>query len=251
MQLSAKLTNRSRLKDFFIDPFGNLIFLKRALTGWIGIATYGRLNIWNKTKVIGAEKLMNLPKNNVLFISNHQTYFVDVIALYHVFCSVKWKFKNINNPLYLLLPRVKTYYIAAEETMKGNGFMAKLFAYAGALTVRRAWRSKNQDVKRSSDVKAPAKIRKALDFGWVVNFPQGTTTKNAPVRKGSASLIKKYRPIVVPVHLTGFDEAFAKKGIKIKNRGTNLSIEFGEPILFDESVGMAEIQQYLENHLID
>lgn len=249
MELVENLKKRSRLRDLFIDPFGNLIFLKRALTGWLGIATYGRLNIWNKTTVIGAKQLMDLPKNNVLFVSNHQTYYLDVIALYHVFGSVKWKFKNLNNPLYLLLPRVKAYYIAAEETMKGNGILPQLFSYAGAVTVRRSWRSKGKDVIRSSDVKAPAKIKKALDFGWVVNFPQGTTAKNAPVRKGSASLIKKYRPIVVPVHLDGFDEAFAKKGIRIKNRGTKLKIEFGKPIQFDENASIAEIQEYLEEQL--
>lgn len=242
--------DKKKKSNIFLDPFGNILFLKRALTGWLGIATYRHLNIINKTEVIGADFLMDLPDKNVLFVANHQTYYVDVIALYHIFGSVKWKFKNINNPLYLLLPRVKAYYIAAEETMKESGWLARLFSYAGAVTVKRSWRSKGKDVIRSSDVKAPAKIKTALEYGWVVNFPQGTTTVGAPVRKGSASLIKKYRPIVVPVKLTGFDEAFAKKGVKIKNRGTQLTVQFGEPIQFGTDTKVEEIQTYLEKVII-
>ena len=67
-------------KNRFRDPFGNVLFAKRALTGLIGLATYRGLNIVNKTHVEGAEYLLDLPKTNVLFVSNHQTYFVDVIA---------------------------------------------------------------------------------------------------------------------------------------------------------------------------
>ena len=232
------------------DPFGNVLFLKRALTSLIGIATYRSLNIANKTNVEGAEYLLDLPKTNVLFISNHQTYFVDVIALYHIFCSVKWKFKNINIPIYLLFPTVKSYYIAAEETMKESGFIPKMFSYAGAVTVRRSWRHKGHDVQRSSDIKAPDKIKKALSFGWVINFPQGTTTKDAPIRKGSANLIRNLRPIVVPVELKGFDQAFDKKGIRFKNKRINLSVKFKKPIQFEENAKLEDIQNFLEEELL-
>jgi len=76
-----KIKSRTRIKD----PFGNILLLKAALTSVIGLATYRRFNIVNKTHVEGAEILHNLPKTNVLFISNHQTYYADVIALYHIF----------------------------------------------------------------------------------------------------------------------------------------------------------------------
>lgn len=239
-----------RLKTRLRDPFGNVLFLKRALTSLIGIATYRSLNIANKTNVEGAEYLLDLPKTNVLFISNHQTYFVDVIALYHIFCSVKWKFKNINIPIYLLMPRVKSYYIAAEETMKESGFIPKMFSYAGAVTVKRAWRHKGKDVQRNSDIKAPDKIKKALSFGWVINFPQGTTTPDAPIRKGSANLIRNLNPIVVPVELKGFDKAFDKKGVRFKNKRVQLEVKFKKPIRFGEDATLEEIQQFLEDHLL-
>ena len=249
-KLNKGLKNRKLPRLTFLDPFGNILILKRALTGILATATYRRLNIVNKTEVVGAERLMDLPKNNVLFISNHQTYFAEVMAFYHIFCSVKWKFKNLNLPLYLLVPRVRTYYIAAEETMKA-GLLPKIFSYTGAVTIKRSWRYKGKDVQRGADFRAPAKVKKALNFGWVITFPQGTTTPNAPVRKGTASMIKSFNPIVVPVKIDGFNQAFDKKGLRFREKGTKLSVEFKEPIHFSNETSIEEIQEFLENHILN
>lgn len=246
----TKKPPRTKLGRRIKDPFGNLILLKRALTSVIGIATYRRLNIVNKMTVEGMENLRDLPKQNVLFISNHQTYFADVFALNHIFSSDKWRFKNINFPIYLIMPRVRSYYVAAEETMKNDGLLPKIFSYAGAVTVKRAWRSKGKDVKRSSDLRAPGKIKAALGHGWVINFPQGTTTPDAPVRKGTASLIKAFNPIVVPVKIDGFNKAFDKKGLKFKERGVQLSVSFGKPMQFEESATRTEIHTYVEQQIL-
>lgn len=242
---------KTRLGKKIKDPFGNILLLKRALMGVIGIVTYRRMNMVNNMNVVGMEHLKALPKNNVLFVSNHQTYFAEVFALNHIFGSDKWGFNDINLPIYLLAPRVKSYYIAAEETMHDDGLLPKIFSYAGAVTVRRAWRSKGKDVKRSADVRAPAKIKMALNDGWVINFPQGTTRPNAPIRKGSANLIKVLNPIVVPVKVNGFSEAFDKKGLKFKEKGVELSVTFKKPIQFGESTTRAEIQQFLEEVILE
>ncbi|WP_020527945.1 lysophospholipid acyltransferase family protein [Flexithrix dorotheae] len=226
------------------DPFGNVLIFKRMLIAFLATVTYGRFNIVNKLKIEGTEYLEDLPKKNVLFISNHQTYYADVIALYHVFCSVKWRFKNsINLPLYMLIPRVNTYYVAAEETMKESGLIPKIFSYTGAVTVKRSWRAAGKDVKRAADRSAPEKIKKALSQGWVVNFPQGTTSPYAPIRKGTANLIKHYNPIVVPVVIDGFRRAFDKKGLFFRKRGTKLQIKFKEPLQFDENDTLDSIVQ--------
>ena len=248
---SISLKSKERQNFSLLDPFGNIILLKRMLTTIIGMATYPRFNIINKTKVTGAEHLLDLPNTNVLFVSNHQTYFADVMALYHVFSSVKWKLKQIDIPVYLLVPRVKTYYIAAEETMKDGGWLPRLFSYAGAVTVRRSWRHKGEAVKRGADISAPAKIKKALSFGWVITFPQGTTAPNAPIRKGPASLIKALAPIVVPVKIKGFNKAFDKKGLRFRKKGVPLSITFGKPISFGEESTVADVQNFLEDHLLE
>ena len=232
------------------DPFGNIIFLKRTLTRLIGMATYRRFNVINKTEVEGAEYLSKLPETNVLFVSNHQTYYADVMALYHIFASVKWGFKNMDSPIYLLHPKAKVYYIAAEETMYESGLLPKIFSYAGAVTVKRSWRHKGKDVKRSADYSAPEKIKKALSFGWVINFPQGTTKAKAPIQKGTAKLIQKLRPIVVAVEIDGFQEAFDKLGLHYKKKGVKLSVKFQKPKQFDEDCTVEEIQAFLEKHIL-
>jgi 1-acyl-sn-glycerol-3-phosphate acyltransferase len=233
------------------DPFGNIMLLKGALVGLVGAATYGRFNLVNNMKIEGVEYLLKLPKRNVLFISNHQTYYADVMALYHIFCSVKWRFKNVNFPLYLLSPRMSTYYIAAEETMKESGIVPKILSYAGAVTVRRSWRYKGSGVKREADTKAPNKIKQALGHGWVVTFPQGTTKAFAPIRKGSAHLIKKLDPIVVPVEIDGFRRAFDKKGVFFKKRGVKLSVKFKKPVRFGKDSTIEEIQEFLERNILN
>ena len=68
---------------------------------------------------------------------------------------------------------------------------------------------------------------------WVITFPQGTTKPYAPGRKGTAYIIKKNQPIVVPIVLGGFWRAFKKKGIGVRKAGTQLSIQFKPPMELD------------------
>lgn len=230
-----------------MDPFGNIIPLKRMLIGILAAATYGRLNIVNRLKVENGELLKKLPNRNVLFISNHQTYYADVMAFYHIFCSSKWKMNNVDLPLYALNPRVNVYYVAAEETMNESGLIPKIFSYTGAVTVKRSWRASGQNVKRGADLQAPDKIKKALSQGWVVTFPQGTTSPFAPVRKGTASMIKALDPIVVPIVIDGFRRAFDKKGLFFKKRGTTLKIKIKEPLQFDKDESLDSILEKVKS----
>ncbi len=232
------------------DPFGNSMFLKRIIMFTLGWITYGRLRIYNKTKISGTEHLENLPQTGVLFLSNHQTYFMDVICLYHVFFSIKWGFKNsINFPIYLLAPRSRLFYVAASETMKEGGLLPRIFSQAGAILVNRSWRAKGHDVKRELDTAANDKVGLGLKYGWVVSFPQGTTTPYAPLRKGTAHLIKAHNPIVVPVVINGFRRAFDKKGLLFKKRNTTLSVTFKEPIQFDPNMPVEEMMDILREQI--
>ncbi|TAE33493.1 MAG: 1-acyl-sn-glycerol-3-phosphate acyltransferase [Cytophagales bacterium] len=220
------------------DPFGNSLLVKRMMIGLVGWFTYARYTVVNRIEIEGTENIENLPINNVLFLSNHQTYFADVIAFYHIFCAVKWGFKNtLLPPMYLFGPRARNYYVAASETMK-KGILARLFATGGALTVERSWRADGRDVKRTVDTSAGDKVSKALEHGWVVSFPQGTTSPYAPVRKGTAHMILDSQPIVVPIVINGFRRAFDKKGLRFKKRNTLLTIRIKPPIEYslDDSV---------------
>lgn len=179
--------------------------------------------------------LKNLPDQNVLFVSNHQTYFADVMLMYHAFSASSWGItRGIRNPIYLLWPRIGVYYVAASETMK-TGLLPKIFSYAGAVTVQRTWREAGKDVKREVNPADPERIGKALKDGWLVTFPQGTTKPFEQGRKGTAHIIKKYKPIVVPVNIDGFRRAFDKRGLKIKMKDSRLLVKFYEPLEIDYS----------------
>jgi 1-acyl-sn-glycerol-3-phosphate acyltransferase len=177
--------------------------------------------------------LKSLPKGNVLFVSNHQTYFADVITFLHIFCAVKWRRRNrLGAPFYLLNPFTNVYYVAAEETMKGS-WISKLFTLAGALTVKRTWRAQGTEVRRGLDPSDTRKIQRALSSSWVITFPQGTTKPFAPARKGTAYIIKNHQPIVVPVVINGFWRAFNKKGLAFKKKGSLLTVRIKEPLVID------------------
>ena len=199
----------------------------------VGLVSYPGLAIINKLKISGSEHLKNLPRNNVLFVSNHQTYFADVITFLHIFCAVKWgKINRLGIPYYLLNPFTRVNYVAAEETMKGS-WISRLFALAGALTVKRTWRAEGTEVRRGLDPSDTRKITRSLGKNWVITFPQGTTKPFAPGRKGTALIIKQNKPIVIPVVISGFWRAFNKKGLKFKKKGILLSITFKEPLVID------------------
>src|SRR5690606_33832457 len=87
----------------------------------------------------------------------------------------------------------------------------------------------NRQVKMS-DISS---IAKALDDGWVITFPQGTTTPFKPIRKGTAFIIKNYKPSVVPIVIDGFRRAFDKKGLRIKKKNVLQSIEIKPPLVID------------------
>ena len=143
---------------------------------------------------------------------------------------MKWKFKNsISNPAYLLNPQINTSFIAAEETMR-SGILPKIFAYVGSVQVKRTWREAGKNINRKVDVNEFSTIEKALQQGWVITFPQGTTTPYAPGRRGTTHIIKHYRPIVVPVVINGFRRAFDKKGMRLKKRGVEFLIKFKPPL---------------------
>lgn len=216
---------RERLKNFRL--------VRKLVYAIVGFVSYPGLTIVNRLKISGTEHLRKLPKGNVLFVSNHQTYFADVITFLHIFCAIKWGKKDrLGLPWYLLNPFTNVYYVAAEETMRAT-WVSRLFTMAGALTVKRTWNNGSKEVRRGLDPSDTRKIFRALEDSWVITFPQGTTKAFAPGRKGTAMIIKQARPIVVPVVISGFWRAFNKKGLQFKKKGTQLSVTFKAPMDID------------------
>ena len=235
------------------NPFGHYLILKKWLIRYLGFMTHRRYRGFNQLHIEGSEIIKNLPENKVLFISNHQTYFADVVAMFHVFnASLSGRIDNIKNVGYLWSPKLNMYYVAAKETMR-SGLLPRILAYAGSISIERTWRESGQDINRQVKMSDITNIGVALDDGWVITFPQGTTKPFKPVRKGTAHIIKKYKPIVIPIVIDGFRRSFDKKGLMIKKRGILQSMIIKEPLQIDyknDSVEaiLEQIQYAIEQH---
>ncbi len=235
------------------NPFGHYFFLKKWLIRILGAISHRRYRGFNQLQVEGSDVIRQLPENNVLFVSNHQTYFADVVAMFHVFnAGLSGRVDSIKNIGYLWDPKLNIYFVAAKETMK-SGFLPRLLAYAGSVSIERTWREKGVEINRKVKMSDITNIGVALNDGWVITFPQGTTTPFKPLRKGTAYIIKRYKPIVVPIVIDGFRRSFDKKGIKIKKRGILQSMEIKAPLEIDyenESVAsiMEKIEYAIEQH---
>ena len=215
------------------NPFGHILWIKKMLIRILGIISHSRYRSFNNLHIEGSDILRNIPENNVLFISNHQTYFADVAAMFHVFnAALKGRDDSIKNIGYIWNPKLNLYYIAAGETMR-SGILPKIFAYTGSVSIDRTWRSAGENVNRQVKMSDISNISKALDDGWVITFPQGTTTPFKPIRRGTAHIIKTYKPIVVPIVIDGFRRSFDKKGLMIKKRNVLQSMVIKEPLEID------------------
>lgn len=221
------------MKLFKRNPFGHILWIKRILIWIFGVVTHSRYNSFNNLKIEGSDIIRQLPENNVLFVANHQTYFADVAAMLHVFnASLKGRVDSLKNIGYLWNPKLNVYYVAASETMK-SGILPKILSYIGAVKVDRTWREKGKDIQREVKQSDVENIGIALEDGWVITFPQGTTSPWKPIRKGTAHLIKQYKPIVVPIVIDGFRRSFDKKGINIKKKGVQQSMVIKQPLKID------------------
>ena len=229
------------------NPFGHILLLKKMLIRFFGLISHGRYQKFNNLNIEGSEILRNLPDSGVLFISNHQTYFADVAAMFHVFnASLKGRDDSIKNIGYMWNPKLNVYYVAAGETMK-SGLLPKLFAYAGSVSIDRTWRSAGKNVNRQVKNSDISNIGKAINDGWVITFPQGTTTQFKPIRRGTAHIIKTFKPVVVPIVIDGFRRSFDKKGLIIKKRNVLQSMVIKEPLEIDyENEAVTDIVTKIE-----
>ena len=220
------------LNPFKQDSFGYNLLIKRIVIFVFGLITWYRYTRINSIKVVGAEKLKDLPPQGVLFVSNHQTYFADVSAMYHVFNAAENDVYN-RLPFYTLFrPKLNVFFVAAAETMK-KGLLPKLMQYAGSVSIKRTWREAGKNVSRGVDPKDIASIKKAMESGWTITFPQGTTRPFVKGRRGTVHLIRELQPVVIPVVIDGFRRAFDKTGMFVKSTGNLLNVTFKDPLILN------------------
>lgn len=213
-------------KLFKRDVLGNLILFKRILFIAFGAVANTRFKHLFTVKLHGTEIIRQLPMRNVLFVSNHQTYFADVTMMLIAISSAKNGFKNKLGPLYHLLnANFRVYFVAAKETMKKSA-LTKVMTRAGGILVQRTWKKEGKATNLKVDTTDSDTIGDALTDGWVITFPQGTTTPYVRGRKGTAHIIKKHKPVVIPVVIDGFRRSFDKKGLLVKKKGSTISMTF-------------------------
>jgi 1-acyl-sn-glycerol-3-phosphate acyltransferase len=190
------------------------------------------LNVFNRLTVEGGDVLKRLPGKNVLFVSNHQTYFMEGIAL-------MTEFDHVRRPVRHWCGKAGTgncYYIADADTARMNGRMRHVIEWGGAVTVTRTWKKSDgepdaADVSMDQVAADQGKVVRAIHDGWVILFPQGTTTPFSKGRKGTAHIVKRANCMVVPVVVDGFSEAFHKSKLcRPRKPGTRLKIRFKDPI---------------------
>lgn len=236
---SSKLLNLHMRRN----PFGQAIWVKRLMIWIFGMASWPRFNLRYTPSIEGAELFQALPERNVLIVSNHQTYFADVIFIQHViFSSLAGRPNSIRFPSFLFTRKTNIYFVAAEETMR-SGILPRIMTAGGAVTVKRTWRAAGKDTQRSVDLNDTSKVLTALSDGWVISFPQGTTTPFMPGRKGTAHIIRQSGATVVPVVIDGFRRAFDKRGLKTKKRGTTLRLRVKEPLTFPPEMDPEEMME--------
>jgi 1-acyl-sn-glycerol-3-phosphate acyltransferase len=178
-------------------------WLRRGLLASFGVGfTVPYFAILNDVHVEGDEVLKELPRKNVVFLANHQTYFLEAIAFFDLV--------YVRHQMPLESPIVR--FSAAEETMKQN-LLTKLMTLAGGVTFKRSFREAGEDVRRAVDLEGVARVEEAIQDGWLLHFPTGTTRRGAPLRAAVTRLLHNTKAVALPVRVEGFRELLLHKQV--------------------------------------
>src|SRR5512136_610998 len=178
-------------------------WLRRGLLASFGVGfTVPYLAILNDVQVEGDGFLKTLPRRNVVFLANHQTYFLEALAFFDL-VYVRHQFP-LEDPV--------LRFSAAEETMKKN-LLTKVMNLAGGVTFRRSFREGGVDVRRPVDLQGVERVEEAIHDGWLLHFPAGTTKKGAPLRAGVSRLLHNTQAVALPVRVDGFRDLLLHKQV--------------------------------------
>ena len=198
-------------------------WLRRGLLASFGVGfTVPYFAILNDVQVEGDEVLKELPRQNVVFLANHQTYFLEAIAFFDLV--------YVRHQMPLESPIVR--FSAAEETMKQN-LLTKLMTLAGGVTFKRSFREGGADVRRAVDLEGVARVEEAIQDGWLLHFPTGTTKKGAPLRSAVTRLLHNTKAVALPVRVEGFRELLLHKQVPGK-LFKQCSLKIHRPLPLDE-----------------
>jgi 1-acyl-sn-glycerol-3-phosphate acyltransferase len=214
-------------------------WLRRGVLAGFGVGfTVPYLSILNDVHVEGDDLLRELPRRNVVFLANHQTYFMEALAFFDL-VYVRHQFP-LEDPI--------LHFSAAEETMKKN-LLTAVMTLAGGVTFKRSFRDAGVDVHRPVDLDGVSRVQESIRDGWLLHFPAGTTRKGAPLRAGVARLLHQTRAIAVPVRVDGFRRLLLHKqmpGKLFKSLSVRLFPKMDLETFYSEPYSKASGQQVLE-----
>ena len=140
--------------------------------------------------------------------------------------------------------------------MKKN-LLTALMTLAGGVTFKRSFRDGGADVRRPVDLDGVGRVQQAIQEGWLLHFPAGTTRKGAPLRAGVSRLLHQTRAIAVPVRVDGFRQVLLHKQLPGK-LFKSLSIRMAPPMDLEgfyaapySKAGGARVLEELEAHIGD
>jgi len=169
-------------------------WIRRAIIATAGLGfTLPYFELLNRLDVMGAYLLGRLPRRGVVFLSNHQTYYTEAMAFYHL-VYIRHRFPTE-------VPFLR--FSAAEETMKKN-LLTEFMIKAGGVTFRRSFREGGVEVSRPVDFEGVSRVEDAIRDGWLLHFATGTTQKGAPIRPGIAQILHRTKAVAVPIRIDGF-----------------------------------------------
>src|SRR4029079_12898133 len=125
------------------DAVGRLRPIRWGMINVGGYLTVLQLRVLNRLRIEGVEHLKSLPSRGVLLVSNHLTYYMDSIVVFH---SVSY----LRRP-YLVWPRTDLYIVAALATMQERGWPARPLAYNGTICIKRTWKEGDRQIDRKVD----------------------------------------------------------------------------------------------------
>ena len=205
--LAAFYPHRSRIFRFFW-PFTHAV-----ITNFTVTVGYVFFRVLNRTTVVGREHVPRGP--NTLLMSNHQTMidsFVVGICAYY--------------PESLIRPKLIPWNPAAEENLYKTWLVGWLADNWKCIPIKRG----------RKDVSAIFKIARALRFGPVLLFPEGTRSRSGRIgdgRRGAGLMILESNPTVVPVCIDGMDRVLPI-GSSVPRVFQRIQVRFGRPVDLSE-----------------
>jgi 1-acyl-sn-glycerol-3-phosphate acyltransferase len=179
--------------------------------------TLFRMRIWGSGHV---------PRHGpVLYLSNHQSVLDPVLV------SVGASFRPTNS--------------LARSTLFSNWIGTLVMHSFGGIPLSRGGHGDKQTMRRSLEI---------LDMGQsLVIFPEGTRSDGKQIhrfRPGSMALIKRAKPMVVPVAIVGTSNAWAR-GKMLPTPFKPIGVMYGRPIPAEELITMdTDAMEYLRQRVI-